>query len=254
MRQEAHHQMHQGKNAAGHRGDGQQLNHARQRQTNRQRHQQLDIASANPSPLVDDQQQQKQDRSSDQRLGNLHRAGHLTDDPEKRERQTNLISDQPRRDIDRCDIEQQQDFQNRGYGNNPTHQIHASEKGAAEANAPLSQTVPLTSDGSRDSGDDRTHRIRQRRVDGISSTERGPYYRDDTSRDDHVLELHHAVPRRFNPPAVLMEDLHTPEIPLTQTQHFKTKSWEQTNSQLHCRKECRGHSRVPPDQKLLRKL
>ncbi len=86
--------MHQGKNAAGQRGDGQQLNHARQRETNRQGNQQLDVAAANPSSLVNDQQQQQQDRSGDQRLGNLHRAGQLTSDPEERQRQTNFISDQ----------------------------------------------------------------------------------------------------------------------------------------------------------------
>ena len=44
----------QGKNAAGQRGYGQQLNHAHQWETNRQCDQQLDIAAANPSPLVYD--------------------------------------------------------------------------------------------------------------------------------------------------------------------------------------------------------
>ena len=51
--------MHQGKNAAGQRGYGQQLNHAHQWETNRQCDQQLDIAAANPSPLVYDYQQQQ---------------------------------------------------------------------------------------------------------------------------------------------------------------------------------------------------
>src|SRR5215472_3968601 len=40
--QVAHHQMHQGKNAPGQRGYGQQLDHARQRQADRQSNQQLD--------------------------------------------------------------------------------------------------------------------------------------------------------------------------------------------------------------------
>src|SRR5205814_10629555 len=85
--QEAHYQMHQGKNAAGQRGYGQQLNDACQRETNRQSNQQLDIAATHPSPRVDDKQQQKQDRSGDQRFRNLHRAGQLTGNPEKHQRQ-----------------------------------------------------------------------------------------------------------------------------------------------------------------------
>jgi len=96
--------MHQGKNAAGQRGYGQQLDHAHQWETNRQRDQQLDIAAANPSPLVYDYQQQQQDCRDDQRFGNLHRAGKLTSNPEERQRQTNFISDQSCRDIDHCNI------------------------------------------------------------------------------------------------------------------------------------------------------
>src|SRR5437773_724409 len=134
--QVTHHQMHQGKNAAGQRGYGQQLNDARQRETNRQGNEQLDVPAANPSPGVDDRQQQQQDRSGDQRLGNLHRAGQLTSDPEERQRQTNLISDQSCRDIGCCNIQQQQDFQKRDYGNNPTHQMHASEKEVVDPDAP----------------------------------------------------------------------------------------------------------------------
>jgi hypothetical protein len=67
--------MHQGKNAAGQRGDGQQLNHAHQRKTDRQCDQQLDIAAANPAPLVYDYQQQEQDCRGEQRFGNVHRIG-----------------------------------------------------------------------------------------------------------------------------------------------------------------------------------
>ena len=59
IRQLAHHQMHQRKHTAGQRGYGQQLNHAHQWETNRQCDQQLDIAAANPSPLVNDYQQQQ---------------------------------------------------------------------------------------------------------------------------------------------------------------------------------------------------
>ena len=58
--------MHQSKNAAGQRSYGQQVNYAHQWQTNRQRDQQLYIAAANPSPLVYDYQQKKQDYCSDQ--------------------------------------------------------------------------------------------------------------------------------------------------------------------------------------------
>jgi len=133
--------MYQGENAAGQRGYTQQLNHARQRQTNRQSNQQLDVAAADRSALVDDEQQQQQDRRGEQRLGKLHRAGQLSSDPEQRQRQTNLISDQSCRDIDGCDIDQQYDFQSRGYGNNPTHQIHASEKVAANPPDFLIQTA-----------------------------------------------------------------------------------------------------------------
>ena len=96
--------MHQGKNAAGQRGYGQQLDHAHQWETNRQCDQQFDIAAANPSPLVYDYQQQQQDCRGDQRFGNLHRAGKLTSDPEERQHQTNFISDQASRDIDHCNI------------------------------------------------------------------------------------------------------------------------------------------------------
>ena len=58
--------MHHGKNAARQRGYGQQLNHAHQWETNRQCDQQLDIAAANHSSLVDDQQQQEQMLSGQQ--------------------------------------------------------------------------------------------------------------------------------------------------------------------------------------------
>src|SRR6185437_6317695 len=63
--QVAHHQMDQRKNAAGQRRCSQQLNHTRQRQTNRQCNQQFDVAAANRSALVDHKQQQEQDRSDD---------------------------------------------------------------------------------------------------------------------------------------------------------------------------------------------
>src|SRR5260370_750783 len=52
-------------NAATQRSCGKQLNDARQREANRQSDEQLDIAAANPSPLVDDDQQQKQDSRAD---------------------------------------------------------------------------------------------------------------------------------------------------------------------------------------------
>src|SRR5262249_22892423 len=80
--QQAQNQIHQGKTAARQRSYSQQFDYAHQWETNRQGDQQLDIAAAYPSALVYDYQQQQQDCRSDQRFGNLHRAGKLTSDPE----------------------------------------------------------------------------------------------------------------------------------------------------------------------------
>ena len=74
--------MHQGKNASGQCGYGQQLNHAHQWEADRQCDQQLDIAAANPPALVYDYQQQQQDCCGDQRFGDMHLRSELTNDPE----------------------------------------------------------------------------------------------------------------------------------------------------------------------------
>src|SRR5271157_2206555 len=125
--QETHHEMRRGKNGAGQRGYGQQLNQARQREANGQRGQQLDVAAADPSALIDDDQQQEQDCRADQRLDDMGRSGDSADDSEQRQRQADLIMDQACRNIDRGDIEQQRDLQQQSCGSNPGHRMLASK-------------------------------------------------------------------------------------------------------------------------------
>jgi hypothetical protein len=103
--------MRQGEKAAGQCGYGQQPNYAHEREANRQRRDELDVAASNASALVNDEKQQEQDGCGDQRFGNVSWTGKLTNDPEQRQHQTNLISNRSCRDIHYCNVYQQQYFQ-----------------------------------------------------------------------------------------------------------------------------------------------
>src|SRR5438132_14287616 len=91
--------------------------------------------------------------------------------------------------------------------------MHASKKVGAQRNAmaPL-WSQPAVSDGGSESGSDSGDPASQRGRDSTTSTstERSNHCADDTSRDDHVLERHHAI-------LVRAQTLHHFTVTLPQT-------------------------------------